>query len=218
MDRPAPLDAEIRRRHLLKHPFYRAWSKGELPLETLREYAGQYYHFESNFPRYVAGVYAKETDGARRRVLLENLVDEEGRSPTHPELWRRFARAIGARDPGVDVPARRRGTRDLLATYARYALDGSVSAGLGALYSYESIFPEVAAEKARGLRAHYGLRSRDALEFFRIHESADVAHSAAERALLRSHLETSATARRQAAAGVNAAIRAWWTFLNEFGA
>ena len=49
------IDAKIQRRHLLQHPFYTAWSKGELPMETLQEYAGQYYHFESNFPRYVAG-------------------------------------------------------------------------------------------------------------------------------------------------------------------
>lgn len=216
MDPTARLDAAIQRRHLLKHPFYQAWTKGELPIENLRSYAGQYYDFESNFPRYVAGVYAKETDGARRRVLLENLVDEEGRSPTHPEMWRKFATAIGAPDPALEPHRRLAGTRALCAAYEQLAVRGPVAGGLGALYSYESIFPEVAREKARGLRAHYGLHSRDALQFFKVHESADVAHSAAERALLDARIRGSPAARRQAEEGARRALGAWWTFLDEF--
>ena len=30
---------------LLCHPFYRAWSAGELNRDTLREYAADYYHW-----------------------------------------------------------------------------------------------------------------------------------------------------------------------------
>ena len=216
MDPTARLDAQIQRRHLLKHPFYQAWTMGQLPLENLRSYAGQYFHFESNFPRYVAGVYAKETDGEKRRVLLENLVDEEGRSPTHPEMWRQFATAIGAPDPALEPHRRLAGTRALCSAYEQLAVRGPVAGGLGALYSYESIFPAVAAEKERGLRAHYGLRSKEALEFFRVHQSADVAHSAAERELLRQRMSTSPAARRQAEEGARRAMSAWWTFLDEF--
>ncbi len=216
MDPTDRLDREIHRRHLLKHPFYQAWSHGELPLANLQAYAGQYYHFEANFPRYVAGVYAKETDGERRRVLLENLVDEEGRDPTHPELWRRFTTAIGAPDPAREPHRRLGGTRALCAAYERSAVRGPVAGGLGALYSYESIFPEVAREKARGLRAHYGLNSPEALRFFTVHESADVAHSGAERELLRARMASSPTARRQALEGARLALGAWWDFLDEF--
>ena len=212
----AQLDALIRSRHLLKHPFYQSWSKGELPAETLREYAGQYYHFESNFPRYVAGAYAKETDPAHRRILLENLVDEEGRSPTHPELWSRFATAIGAPDPATEPHRRLGGTRALCETYDRLTVRGSLASGLGALYAYESIFPEVAHEKARGLRAHYGLDRPEALEFFTAHEEADKAHSAAERKLLTAELSRSKSAQASARAGARQAINAWWKFLDGF--
>jgi pyrroloquinoline-quinone synthase len=207
------LDQLIRRRHLLQHPFYTAWSKGDLPIETLREYAGQYYHFEVNFPRYVAGAYSRIERPEDRRVLLENLVDEEGRSPTHPELWLDFARAIGARPP---PPRPSLPTRRLLAAYSRHALEGSAPAALGALYAYESQFPAVAAEKSRGLRAHYGIRSKSAHEFFRVHTFADVEHSAAERRLLTSYLRSGAAARRDAERGVRDSLEAWWGFLDGF--
>ena len=212
----AQLDALIRSRHLLKHPFYQAWSHGEVPMTTLQEYAGQYYHFESNFPRYVAGVYAKETDPARRRILLENLVDEEGRAPTHPQLWSRFATAIGAPDPAREPHRAMHGTQRLMKTYERHALDGSLAGGLGALYAYESIFPEVAHEKARGLKAHYGLQSPEALEFFTVHEEADKAHSAAERALLAAELKNSPARARSALFGARQSLAAWWGFLDGF--
>jgi len=207
------LDRLVRRRHLLKHPFYTAWSNGSLPLATLREYAAQYYHFESNFPRYVAGAYARVGRPQDRRVLLENLVDEEGRSPTHPELWTAFARAIGVRRlNAAPAPA----TRELLRTYEEQSVNGTAPSALGALYAYESQFPEVAREKSRGLRAHYGISSRSAHEFFRVHTVADVAHSAAERQVLSRYLRERTGASTEAVRGLRASLNAWWAFLDGF--
>ena len=217
MDPIASIDARIRERHLLKHPFYVAWTAGTLPLETLRDYSRQYYQFESNFPRYVGATYARMTSPADRRLLLENLVDEEGRSPTHPELWLDFARGIGVSPRSVRAAKTRPGTRALLAAYEREAAEGSAASGLGALYAYESIFPEVAAEKSRGLRAHYGVADPSAHEFFRVHTEADVAHSAAERRLLRRVTASSSSASRDARRGVEASLNGWWTFLDSFG-
>ncbi|HEV2230621.1 MAG TPA: iron-containing redox enzyme family protein, partial [Thermoplasmata archaeon] len=155
----ANLDRLIRERHLLKHPFYQAWARGEVRRTTLANYAGQYYRFESNFPRYVAGTYAHLVEPSTRRTLLENLVDEEGRSPTHPELWVDFGRSLGLTARAVRSAAPSPATRALLKTYERCTLRGSAAAGLGALYAYESIFPEIAREKSRGLREHYGIRA-----------------------------------------------------------
>jgi pyrroloquinoline-quinone synthase len=207
------LDRLVRRQHLLKHPFYTAWSNGTLPIATLREYAGQYYHFESQFPRYVAAAYARLPRAQDRRILLENLTDEEGRSPTHPELWADFARAIGVRRLAVPpAPA----TAALLRTYEDRSLRGTATSALGALYAYESQFPAVAAEKSRGLRANYGIRSRAAHEFFRVHTSADVEHSAAERRILARCLREEPGAPEQAEEAVRASLSAWWAFLDGF--
>lgn len=207
------LDRLVRRRHLLKHPFYTAWSNGTLPLTTLREYAAQYYHFEVNFPRYVAGAYARIERPEDRRLLLENLVDEEGRSPTHPELWADFARAIGVRAlNGSARPA----TRRLLNVYEDRAICGTAPSALGALYAYESQFPQVAAEKSRGLRENYGIRSKAAHEFFRVHTFADVEHSGAERRLLSRYVRGNPGASAEALGSARDALDGWWAFLDSF--
>jgi pyrroloquinoline-quinone synthase len=212
----ASLDAVIARRHLLKHPFYVAWTKGDLTMPTLREYAKQYYHFERAFPQYVAGAYARLSDPVGRRVLLENLMDEEGRDPTHPELWLQFANAIGVKRNAVEASRPRPATRALLGAYERMALSGTAPEALGALYAYESIFPAVAAEKSRGLREHYGITDPKAHEFFRVHTEADVAHSAAERELLARALRGNPTAQKGALRGVQASMNGWWRFLDAF--
>ncbi|MGI0071925.1 MAG: CADD family putative folate metabolism protein [Thermoplasmata archaeon] len=211
----APIDQLLRERHLLKHPFYVAWSRGELPLETLRSYAGQYYHFESNFPRFVAAAYSHLRNPVERRVLLQNLVDEEGRDPTHPELWLDFAAGIGLPRRRARTAAPTPPTRGLLAAYERLTSAGAASA-LAALYSYESIFPEIAAEKSRGLRANYGIRDAAAHEFFRVHTGADVEHSRAERKILEGELGRSPDDAAVALRSARAAIGAWWSFLDGF--
>jgi pyrroloquinoline-quinone synthase len=214
MTRVRDLDRLVDRRHLLKHPFYTAWSHGTLPLDTLREYAAQYYHFEANFPRYVAGAFARVERPEDRHVLLENLIDEEGRSPTHPELWMDFARSLGAHVFGRrPTPA----TRGLLQVYEENAIGGTAPSALGALYAYESQFPAVAKEKSRGLRENYGIRAKAAHEFFRVHAFADVEHSAAERQLLARYLRGDPRAGAQASRSVRESLAAWWAFLDSFG-
>jgi pyrroloquinoline-quinone synthase len=209
------IDELLRQRHLLKHPFYVAWSNGELPLDTLRDYAGQYYRFESAFPRYVAAAYSRLARSEDRRVLLENLLDEEGRPPTHPELWLDFARGIGLSRRATVEAAPHGATRELLACYERLTRKSPEEA-VAALYAYESIFPEIAAEKSRGLRAHYGIRGRAAHEFFRVHTEADVEHARAERKVLSGLLEHSPAARLAALRASRASIGAWWSFLDGF--
>ncbi|MCI4351035.1 MAG: CADD family putative folate metabolism protein [Thermoplasmata archaeon] len=210
------LDTVIRSRHLLKHPFYRAWSEGKVSMDTLRTYAGQYFQFESNFPRYVGGVYARLPSPGSRRVLLQNMVDEEGRSPTHPELWLRFARGLGMGSEVVRRAPVGPATDRLLQEYERSTIRSSPARGLGALYAYESIFPEIAAEKSRGLREHYGLTDLAAHEFFRVHTMADVEHARAERTILRKELAASEKAGEEARRGVDGAVTAWWRFLSAF--
>ncbi len=216
MDRTVgPIDELLRERHLLKHPFYVAWSAGELPLDTLRDYAGQYYRFESAFPRFVAAAYAQLARSEDRRVLLENLLDEEGRPPTHPELWLDFARGLGLSRRATLSARPRPGTEALLACYERLTRQGPAEA-VAALYAYESIFPEIAAEKSKGLREHYGLRDRATHEFFRVHTGADVEHARAERGVLSGLLAHSPAARLAALRASRASIGAWWSFLDAF--
>ncbi len=72
------LEASIARYDLLSHPFYRAWSAGELTRDDLREYARNYYHHVEAFPCYLAELALRLEEGELRRAVLANMCDEKG--------------------------------------------------------------------------------------------------------------------------------------------
>ncbi len=180
----AALDAVIAEKHLLKHPFYQLWSRGELKLETLREYAISYYPHVAAFPTYVSGVHAGCDDPALRQELLENLIEEERGTENHPALWRKFAAALGAAVSDLAVSPRTPEVAEAIAEFRRATREGSTAEGLAALYAYESQIPEVSKTKREGLCAFYGIEEGDATRFFSVHEKADVWHREVEREAL----------------------------------
>ncbi|MDE2491567.1 MAG: CADD family putative folate metabolism protein [Elusimicrobia bacterium] len=182
------LDALIAGKSLLKHPFYQAWTAGTLTREDLAHYARQYYAHESRFPRCVSAVHSNCPDAAVRKVLVENLSHEEGGAESHPEMWLRFAGAVGADRASVLNAAAHAKTGECVKAFDRLSR-GSWQAGLAALYAYEAQQPEVAKTKIAGLKSRYGLESDDALDFFRAHETADAWHSRSERGILKAELE-----------------------------
>ena len=71
------IDDLIKTHHLLNHSFYKAWTAGELPKETIREYAAQYFQHVSMFPRYLSSIHSNCEEINIRQLLLENLNEEE---------------------------------------------------------------------------------------------------------------------------------------------
>jgi pyrroloquinoline-quinone synthase len=182
----ALIDAKVANRAMLKHPFYQAWTEGRLSLETLRAYARQYFHHVEAFPQAVSAVHASCPDREGRRMLAENLAEEEGieaGKQDHATLWLMFACGLGENDDAVREQALNAETRALIDTFRKLSRR-SYASGLGALYAYESQFPAVASAKIEGLIDRYGISDEPTLRFFRVHESADVEHSAVCRELL----------------------------------
>jgi pyrroloquinoline-quinone synthase len=180
------IDAKVAERAMLKHPFYRAWTDGTLPLQTLRDYARQYFHHVEAFPTAVSAVHSNCPDRAGRRMLAENLAEEEGidaGKQDHATLWMMFACGLGESEAAVKSQQLNAETRALIETFQRLSRK-SYASGLGALYAYESQFPGVASAKIEGLIDRYGISQEETLRFFRVHESADVEHSAVCRELL----------------------------------
>ena len=68
-------------------------------------------------------------------------------------------------------------TRDLIDNFFKQGRS-SYAEGLASLYTYERQIPEIAETKIKGLKNHYGCRSKKGLEFFEAHKSADVYHRA----------------------------------------
>ena len=83
------LGAKLDKYHLLKHPFYQIyWNEGKLTREIIKDYAEQYYQHVKAFPRYISATHSICEDLEKRRILLENLQDEENKDGDHPKLWK----------------------------------------------------------------------------------------------------------------------------------
>lgn len=201
------IDRIIEERHLLKHPFYKRWQKGKVAPEVLREYAKQYYAYESQLPQFLVSAISHLEEGPVRSAVEENLADESGRPEPHPALWIRFAEALGLDAEEVKRAKPLPRTANLVGTYQLLCNRGADEA-LGALYAYESQFSAIAKTKADGLRDFYGVTDDKALEFFDLHSVLDDDHAAA----LRSGLTENELARES----VQLAVEAWWGMLDQF--
>jgi len=178
------IDNDIEAKHLLKHPFYLAWTRGELSREALADYARQYYQHVAAFPTYLSAVHAKCDDQSIRKELLNNLIDEEAGSPNHPELWLNFAEGLGISVRDAQTAEKWTETRNLIDTFRSVCGNGSTAEGLAALYAYESQIPAICESKIDGLKKHYGFADPKHYEYFSVHIEADREHSAAEQELL----------------------------------
>jgi pyrroloquinoline-quinone synthase len=179
------LDALIEKHHLLKHPFYRAWTEGKLSKESLALYAKQYYQHVRAFPENLKQLEAR-TNGSVNKLVKENLAEELHPAAPHPALWRQFARSLGVMDKALDSAQPLPGIAALLDTFDEVAAQGTVAQAIAAFYVYEAQVPEIATQKISGLRQFYGITDPQALAYFAVHEEADVRHRAVWREWLAS--------------------------------
>jgi pyrroloquinoline-quinone synthase len=216
------LDARIAKFDLLCHPFYKAWSAGELTRDDLREYARDYYHHVEAFPTYLAELGLRLEEGELRRAVLANMLDEKGGedafgepSAAHSELWLDFAEGMGAsRDMREHEPVAE--VRELIAFFHHRANEGTPEEALAVFYAYESQVPRVAKAKARGLREMYGADEKTC-GYFSLHTTADVHHAQVWLKQLAKRLEQNPQmAERALEAGENAA-KALWRALDGVG-
>ena len=207
------IDSKVAERAMLSHPFYQAWTEGRLPIDTLRAYSRQYFHHVEAFPRAVSAVHSACPDRDGRRMLAENLAEEEGLDAgkqDHAGLWLMFACGLGEEEGAVRAQQLNSETAELIDTFRRLSRR-SYASGLGALYAYESQFPGVAGAKIEGLIERYGISDEQTLRFFQVHESADVEHSRVCRELLDRLPEDQ---REEAVAAGEELAGALWNFLS----
>jgi pyrroloquinoline-quinone synthase len=168
------IDREIEKRSVLKHPFYQAWSNGELSLDALRGYAKEYYHLVKHIPIMVEKIAARIKSGD----VEENLRDER----EHIALWIRFAYALGISREELEAYEPSSKVRSAVDSMLRL-MDDPIR-GIAAMYAYEAELPKVSITKLDGLIKHYNLNSIDATEYHRVHSMVDIKHAAVWRKLL----------------------------------
>ena len=192
------IESSRERWNVLRHPFYRRWSAGELTREELARYSGQY--------RHAVEAIATLSDAAadalpERPQLRHHAAEERG----HVRLWDGFVDESG----GDTADA---ATAETAECVRAWTAPGDVTETLIRLFAIESGQPEISATKREGLLGRYGFSEGPGTAYFRIHESRDVEHAAEVRELI-SDIGTDADEDALVAAA-EAAFRANWRLLD----
>ena len=206
------IDKKIKERSILNHPFYQSWKSGKLTNAMLQLYAKQYYGHVAAFAQHLSAIHSRMDDFDGRKMIFQNLMDEEHGENNHPELWLRFGEALGlSRDEIKKEPASSE-TSSFVNHFKSIAQKSSAE-GISALYAYESQIPEVSKEKIKGLVDFYGVETKDGLEYFNVHMQADIEHSKAERELIAKYAHDEETQQKVMAA-VEQTLDAYWNMLS----
>ncbi len=174
------IEKTIAKYDLLKHPYYQAWSNGELTKIDLQAYALQYYPHVEAFPHYLEALERRLPEGQLRSTIADNKEDELGSKSasgtSHSDMWLDFAYGMGANKEQVNnidlIPE----IKQLMTQFYDYANQGETIEALAAFYAYESQVPRIADEKALGLRNKYGADSKTC-KYFAVHSVADIEHA-----------------------------------------
>jgi pyrroloquinoline-quinone synthase len=199
---------------LLNHPFYQAWSRGELTSLDLQQYAKDYYHQVESFPRCLTQLARRLENSELRQAILANLTEELGgrHGRSHADLWLDFAAGIGtAGTPFETAPPRE--ITALVSFFRTIAASGTVEEALGAFYAYESQVPRVSEAKLKGLKQFYDANDRTC-QYFVTHMTADIHHAEVWHQQLEKRLLNNPAARESALKAAEAAACALWTGLS----
>jgi pyrroloquinoline-quinone synthase len=140
--------------HLLDHPFYQAWNRGDVTRDQLARYGAAYQTFMDAVPALWKKVFQGLKLEGDDAATAASIVEEESE---HADLWEKWRVDL----PEVDGHPRLNQLLDEMA-------DMSASELAGAIHAYEVQQPDVAETKRRGLLDHYDW-SEDNVTFFEEH-------------------------------------------------
>ncbi|MDA4122576.1 MAG: iron-containing redox enzyme family protein [Thaumarchaeota archaeon] len=174
------IDAEIEKRSLLKHPFYKSWSAGALTVDDLAVYSAEYFQMVKTVPELVKNANAFPMDASTREAVSGIGAEES----VHVELWTRFASALGVTKTDLASHKGHTRTNQVLSQLQR-ASKQSLAQVAAVMYAIESEQPKISRTKLDGLQRFYGMDGKgDSTTYFREHEEADVRHAAVWRNVL----------------------------------
>jgi pyrroloquinoline quinone (PQQ) biosynthesis protein C len=192
----ASLLEEAMNHRAVHHPYLRGIASGSfanMPA-VMRDFAGQYGFYSAWFPRYLTGVISKMENADHRSHLLDNLAEESGylheeemeairalgikdewvQGIPHPQLFKRFQKAIGAEmgaQPGIEVEI----WRDSFLTLTQNSNNSAASA-LGAIgLGTESVVKYIYKYIIEAIEKHTDL-TLEQYVFFPLHTEVDDEH------------------------------------------
>ncbi|HEY6949945.1 MAG TPA: iron-containing redox enzyme family protein, partial [Nitrososphaeraceae archaeon] len=175
------IDNEIENRSLLKHPFYKMWSNGELNLNQLRGYSLEYFQLVKLVPEMVNNIKLKIQD-----QILKSIVEESHKEElSHIEPWIRFATSLGVQKQELLNYVCDENTETAVSSLVELTND-SIDPSVCAMYAYEMDLPNISRSKIEGLHKFYNISDADSTNYFEIHEEADIRHAEIWRNMIKS--------------------------------
>lgn len=178
----ADLQSALQRRHPQPHPVRQLLLSGRLTREQLQAWARNQFHEFRNIHRFFGIRYQKCPVPELRRMLLENMVEEEGEDlfggkyPSHRDLWVKFVEGIGiARDDILNYEPLP-GIRAALEMYVSLVDRSHWAVAIGTGLVFEGGGPRRMKEEREALEKHYSWIPPSCLDFFRAHEYHDEGH------------------------------------------
>jgi len=174
------IDQEVDKRSLLKHPFYKMWSNGELSIDHLQGYSLEYFQLVKMVPELVNNILVKMGESKLRSIVEDSKKEEE----SHVEPWIRFASSLGVKRKDLLNHVCDENTKEAVSSLVdltRNSLDEAICA----MYAYEMDLPNISRSKIEGLNKFYNLSSSDSRNYFEIHQEADIRHAAIWRNMIR---------------------------------
>lgn len=174
------IDEEVDRRSLLKHPFYKMWSNGELSIDHLQGYSLEYFQLVKVVPELVNNILLNLGESKLRSIVEESQKEEE----SHIEPWIRFASSLGVKKKTLLNHVCDENTKEAVSSLANLTKN-SLDEAVCAMYAYEMDLPNISRSKLEGLNKFYNLSTSDSRNYFEIHQEADIRHAAIWRNMMR---------------------------------
>jgi len=169
-------------RHPRPHPIRQLLLSGRLTREQLQWWAKNQFHEFRNIHRFFGIRYQKCPVPELRRMLLENMVEEEGEDlfggkyPSHRDLWVQFAVGIGIPQDNILNYEPLPGIRASLEMYVSLVQQSHWAVAIGTGLVFEGGGPKRMKEEREALEKYYSWIPSHCLDFFRAHEYHDEGH------------------------------------------
>ena len=173
------IDQIIEERSLLKHPFYEMWSDGKLEFESLKGYSKEYYQLVKQVPKFMAPMIEGSTPDMKDE-LIQNMKEESDHIP----LWEKFADSMGISESELKDHQGLEKTNNAVSNLG--SLMDSFDNGACAMYAFEKEIPKITKTKLEGLKEFYGIDSKEAVQYFEEHMTADIRHAASWKKIINS--------------------------------
>ena len=155
------LQHTLQQRHPRPHPVRQLLLSGRLTKEQLQGWARNQFHEFRNIHRFFGIRYQKCPVPELRRMLLENMVEEEGEDlfggkyPSHRDLWVQFAEGIGIERDDILYYEPLPGIRAALEMYVSLVNQSHWAVAIGTGLVFEGGGPKRMKEEREALEKYY---------------------------------------------------------------